>query len=125
MTYASCYSHLQRTLHSYIQVFRGEVMSLKHSALLLCCCMFSSLLAAQNPAGTAAETLRGHLNSIDRRVLEMAKDFPEAKYDFRLRPEMRSFAEVLVHIASGNVYAAQIARGKLVKWDELDPKAYK
>ncbi len=37
---------------------------------------------------------------------------------------MRSFGEVLVHIASGNAFAAKAGRGEKVKWDELDPKDY-
>ena len=54
----------------------------------------------------------------------MAKDFPEDKYDYRLKQEMRSFGEVLVHMWSGNVFAAKAGRGEKVKWDELDPKNY-
>jgi DinB superfamily len=55
----------------------------------------------------------------------MAKDFPDDKYDYRLKPDMRSFGAVTVHIASGNVYAAKAGRGENVNWDELDPKDYK
>jgi hypothetical protein len=54
----------------------------------------------------------------------MAKDFPEDKYDFKLKPEMRTFGEVMVHIAGGNVYAAKAGRGEKVAWDDLDPKNY-
>jgi len=42
-----------------------------------------------------------------------------------VNPEMRSFAAVLVHVASGNVYAAKAGRGENLNWDELDPKNYK
>ena len=62
-----------------------------------------STAVAQNPPRSAADSVRGHFVSINHRVLEMAKDFPEDKYDFRLKPEMRSFGTVIVHIASGNV----------------------
>jgi DinB superfamily len=55
----------------------------------------------------------------------MAKDFPADKYDYRLKPEMRFFGVVIVHIASGNVYAAKAGRGENVNWDELDPNDYK
>ena len=63
--------------------------------------------------------------AVNREVLEMAQDFPADKYDFRLTKEMRSFGEVIVHIASGNVYGSKFGRGEQVKWDELDPKNYK
>ncbi len=62
---------------------------------------------------------------INEKLLAMAKDFPEAKYDFKLKPEMRSFGDVIVHVASGNMYAAKAGRGEKVKWDEIDPKNYK
>ena len=55
----------------------------------------------------------------------MAKDFPEDKYDYKLKPEMRTFGAVIVHVASGNVYAAKAAKGGNVNWDDLDPKDYK
>ena len=81
--------------------------------------------AAQNPPRSTADSVRGHFVSVNRRVLDMAKDFPEDKYDFRLKPEMRSFGAVIVHIASGNIYAAKAGRGENVSWDELDPNNYK
>jgi uncharacterized damage-inducible protein DinB len=67
-----------------------------------------------------AQSIRGHFSSINQRVLEMAKDFPEDKYDYKLKSEMRSFGAVIVHIASGNVYAAKAGKGENVNWDELD-----
>lgn len=76
-------------------------------------------------AKTPAEITGGYLTDINRKILDMAKDFPEDKYDFRLKPEMRSFGEVLIHIASGNVYASKAGRGEKVKWDELDAKQFK
>jgi len=79
--------------------------------------------AAQNRS--TAQSVRGHFASINRRILEMAKDFPDEKYNFQLKPEMRTFGAVLVHVASGNVYAAKAGRSENVNWDELDPKNYK
>jgi len=85
--------------------------------------MLATQAPAQNPS--AADSVKGHFVSLNRRILTMVKDFPEDKYGFRLKPEMRSFGEVIVHIASGNVYAAKASHGENVKWDELDPKNYK
>jgi hypothetical protein len=73
-------------------------------------------LWAEQPQ-TPAEELAGAFAYINRQVLDMAKDFPGDKYDYKLRPEMRSFGAVIVHIASGNVYAAKAGRGEKVKWD--------
>ena len=94
--------------------------------------LFLAVLAfpafAQNTLRPTPEVVRGHFMSINRKILDMAKDFPEDKYDFRLKPEMRSFREIIVHIAGGNIYAAKAGRGENVAWDdnlELDPKNYK
>jgi DinB superfamily len=83
-----------------------------------------TLTAQSRPAPTTPQSVRAHFASVNRKVLNMVKDFPEDKYSFRLKPEMRSFNEMIVHIASGNVYAAKAGRGEKVNWDELDPKNY-
>jgi hypothetical protein len=77
------------------------------------------------PSKTPAEELAAVFADVNRKVLDMAKDFPAEKYDYKLRPEMRPFGAVIVHIASGNVFAAKAGRGEKVKWDELDPANYK
>lgn len=97
---------------------------------ILRCSLFVALICASLGAQskkptTPAETIAQYFKGVNDQVLVMAKDFPEDKYDFRLKPEMRSFGDVIVHIASGNVYAAKAGRGEKVKWDELDPKDYK
>jgi hypothetical protein len=81
-------------------------------------------LLCQGSTPSVAKEVGGNFVDINRKVLDMAKDFPEEKYDFRLKPEMRSVHDLLVHIASGNVYAARAGRGEKVKWDELNPKDY-
>jgi len=86
---------------------------------------FTSVLAQQKPAPTTAQSIRGQFAAVDKHILDMAKDFPADKYNFKLKPEMRSFGEVIVHVASGNVYAAKFGRGENVKWDEINAKDYK
>jgi hypothetical protein len=89
----------------------------------------SLLVHAQAPASrppqTAAQRLSLRLDDINHLVLEMANDFPAEKYGFRLTPEMSTFGELMVHIASGNAYAGKAGMGENVKWDELDAKNYK
>jgi len=93
------------------------------AAIVLSIAMFST--SALSQTRNTAQTIRGYFATINKNLLEMAKDFPEDKYDYKLKPEMRSFGEVMVHIASGNVYAAKKGKGENVNWDELDPKDYK
>ena len=78
----------------------------------------------QTAASGVAKEVRDNFVDVDRKVLEMARDWPADKYDYKLREEMRTFAAVMVHIASGNVYAAKAGRGEKAKWDELDPAKY-
>jgi hypothetical protein len=81
--------------------------------------------AAGQGTPIAAKAMRENFAGVNQKVLTMAKDFPEDKYAFRLKPEMRTFGEVIVHIASGNIYAAKAGRGEKVNWDEADAKNYK
>jgi hypothetical protein len=92
------------------------------SALLL---IAVTAAVAQQPPQTPAQQARRYFDGVNKQVLEMAEDFPADKYDFRLRKEMRSFGEVIVHIMSGNVYAAKTGRGEKANWDEIDPKNYR
>lgn len=78
----------------------------------------------QRAPKTAAQNLSADFDYVHKQILDMAKDFPEDKYGFKLKPEMRSFGEVIVHVASGTVYAAKAGMGQKVKWDELDSQNY-
>ena len=85
----------------------------------------AALARSQAPPATAAAVLQENFDSVNRKVLDMAEDFPADKYGYQLKPEMRSFGAVIVHIASGNVFAGKAGRGEKAKWDELDPGRYK
>jgi hypothetical protein len=75
-------------------------------------------------ADSPAKSVRDNFAYINRKILTMAKDFPEDKYGYRMKPEMRSFGEVIVHVTSGIVYAGKVGRGEKASWDEIDPKGY-
>jgi hypothetical protein len=84
-----------------------------------------SLPAQQKAPPTPARQINNTFGNVTKNILDMAQDFPADKYDFRLKPEMRSFGEVIVHVTSGIVYAAKKGRGENVNWDEIDAKNYK
>jgi DinB superfamily len=100
-------------------------MSLRKALYCVSIILLATAPVISQSTKTAPQQLRSYFTGVDKQILEMAKDFPEDKYDFRLKPEMRSFGAVIVHVASGNIYAAKAGRGEKVKWDELDPKDYK
>jgi DinB superfamily len=89
----------------------------------------AAIAAAQTPPKappTPAQSITNNFVRLNQEILAMAQDWPAEKYDFRLdakaNPPVRSFGEVLVHVMSGNVYAAKIGRGEKANWDEIDPK---
>jgi len=51
-------------------------------------------------------------NDVGRKLIAMAEDFPEDKYDFKPKPEQRSFAEQLLHAAGANYYFINPVVGK-------------
>ncbi len=75
---------------------------------------------------SAAEALKRNFEYVNQKILEMAQDFPADKYSYKLRPEMRTFGAVIVHVASGNIFAAKAGMGQKVKWDdqEQDPSKF-
>jgi uncharacterized damage-inducible protein DinB len=83
----------------------------------------SLLTFAQTPS-TPAKSFAAAFEDVSHRLLDMAKDFPEEKYGYRATKDVRSFREIIVHVASGDAYAAKAGRGEKVKWDEIDPKGY-
>src|SRR5581483_2681301 len=87
--------------------------------------LFAAALAAfaQAPS-TPAKSFSAAFEDVNRRLLAMAQDFPEAKYGYRATKDVRSFGEIIVHVASGDAYAAKAGGGEKANWDEIDPKGY-
>ena len=59
-------------------------------------------------------------NDIGRKLIAMAEDFPEDKYDFKPTPAQRSFAEQLLHAAGANYFFINVASGQKPP-DQEDP----
>jgi len=97
----------------------------KSASVILLFAAASAAAQQQRQPPTPAQAISGNFASVNKRVLEMAEDFPADKYGYRPAKESRSFGEVIVHVISGNVYASRAGRGDKVNWDELDPKSYK
>jgi hypothetical protein len=84
----------------------------------------AALFAFPQAPSTPAKSFTAQFQDVNRRLLDMAKDFPEAKYGYRATKDVRSFGEIIVHVSSGNAYAAKAGRGEKANWDEIDPKGY-
>ncbi len=55
---------------------------------------------APRPADSRADETLAMWNAIGNKLIAMAQDFPEDKYDFKLQKDERSFAENLLHVAA-------------------------
>jgi hypothetical protein len=51
---------------------------------------------------TPSQAVLDNWNDIGKRLVTMAEYWPEDKYSYRLKPEMRSFQEVVLHVAGSN-----------------------
>ena len=80
--------------------------------------------SAAKPAAPADEVL-ATWNEAARKIIAMAEDYPEAKYDFKPTPEVRSFAEQLLHVAGTNVSFLDAAKTGKFKEQEPSRATYK
>jgi DinB superfamily len=69
------------------------------------------------PEPTHRDVLLRHWTEIGDKVIKMAEEFPEDKYEFRPVPGVRTFADNLRHVAFWNTYVS-----KQIKGEKIDPK---
>ncbi len=60
-------------------------------------------------------------NYIGRKLITMAEDFPESKYEFKPAPQSRTFAAQLLHVAGTNYAYVNALSGKKMGPDDNDP----
>jgi uncharacterized damage-inducible protein DinB len=70
---------------------------------------------------TASQAVVAQWNEIGRKLIAMAEDFPEDKYQFKPVPEQRTFAAQLIHVSSSMYYFTDPVEGKKVRYPD-DPK---
>jgi uncharacterized damage-inducible protein DinB len=76
---------------------------------------------APKPAVGPSQALLDAWNDVGRKLIAMAEDFPEDKYDFKPTLAQRSFAEQLLHAAGANYFFINPAMGQKPPAGE-DPK---
>ena len=79
----------------------------------------ANVASAQTPKPdpTHRDVLLRHWTEIGDKIVKMAEEFPEDKYEFRPVPGVRTFADNLRHVAFWNTYVS-----KTVKGEKVDPK---
>jgi uncharacterized damage-inducible protein DinB len=76
--------------------------------------------AAPKPPLSPSHAVLDSWNDGARKLMTMAEDFPEDKYDFKPNPAQRSFAEQLLHAAGSNYFFTNLVKGEKLPGE--DPK---
>ena len=69
---------------------------------------------APRPAKSRADETLLAWNEIGNKLIEMAKDFPENKYDFKVQKDQRTFAQNILHAAAVDYEAIRSVAGSNV-----------
>ena len=77
--------------------------------------------APPKPAPSPSEAVLEQWNDIGRKLIAMAEDFPEDKYEYKPAPESRTFAGVLLHVSGSMYYFTDFALGQKPRYPD-DPK---
>ena len=77
------------------------------------------------PKPTDSQIVLAQWNEIGRKLTAMAEDFPEDKYEYKPTPEVRTFAEQLLHVAGGMYYFTNPVLGQPVPQDDPKRTQYK
>lgn len=106
---------------------RTSMLAIVFGALGLFC--ITSPIYGQDNSGSKAKTpsqaVQENWDDIGRRLLDMAKDWPDAKYTYRLTPQQRTFQQVLLHIAGSNYDLLNRATGRQLGDSSNDPSVDK
>src|SRR3954471_21282375 len=112
----------------------GAAMTLKVTAVFVfVLAVFVSGTDAQQapptpmPKGLARVALgtRQRFDAIKRDIVESADAVPEAEYAFKPTPQVRSFGELIGHVADGNAYYCGLAAGSNPEWKDPVEKTVK
>jgi uncharacterized damage-inducible protein DinB len=75
----------------------------------------------QKAALTGSAAILEQWNEIGRKLIAMAQDLPEDRYDYKPNPASRSFVEQLLHVSASMYFFTDLAEGKKARYGD-DPK---
>jgi hypothetical protein len=73
------------------------------------------------PAPSPSQAVLEQWNDIGRKVIAIAEDLPEDKYDYKPNPDSRTFVAMLLHDAASMYFFTDTAQGKKARYGD-DPK---
>jgi hypothetical protein len=77
--------------------------------------------APPKPAPSPSQAVLEQWNDIGRKLIAIAEDLPEDKYDYKPNPESRTFVAQLLHASASMYYFTDTAQGKKPRYPD-DPK---
>ena len=84
---------------------------------------------AFKPVPSPSQAVLAQWNDIGRKLVAMAEDLPENKYDYKPHPDSRTFVAQLLHVSASMYYFTDVAQGQKVRYgddpsrDQLKTKA--
>jgi hypothetical protein len=79
--------------------------------------------ASPNLATSPSAALLKQWNEVGGKLIAMAEDFSENRYDFKAAPSTGTFAERMIHGAAANYFFTNLALGQKPPSDEDPPRA--
>jgi len=73
------------------------------------------------PAPSPSQAVLEQWNEIGRKLIAIAEDLPEDKYDYKPNADSRTFRAVLLHVSGSMYYFTDIAQGQKPRYPD-DPK---
>jgi hypothetical protein len=73
------------------------------------------------PASSPSQAVLEQWNDIGRKIIAIAEDLPEDKYDYKPNPDSRTFVAQLLHVAGSMYYFTDPAQGQKPRYPD-DPK---
>jgi hypothetical protein len=73
------------------------------------------------PAPSPSQAVLEQWNDIGRKLIAMAEDFPEDKYEYKPQADSRTFAAGLIHVSASMYYFTDFALGQKPRYAD-DPK---
>src|SRR6201993_3041013 len=73
------------------------------------------------PAPSPSQAVLEQWNDIGRKLIAIAEDLPEDKYDYKPNPDSRTFEAVLIHVSASMYYFTDPAQNKKPRYAD-DPK---
>jgi DinB superfamily len=73
------------------------------------------------PVASPSQAVLESWNDIGRKLIAIAEDLPEDKYDYKPNPDSRTFVAQLIHVSASMYYFTDPAEGKKPRYGD-DPK---